>query len=81
MAKYAISDPQDWKVWQAIHNDWATLVNAEMDYRAGRGSDVYHELIESFGCADTSNSEPRGSSASTLSTTEAFERGYQGGWR
>jgi hypothetical protein len=81
MAKYAESDPRDWEVWQTVHNNWARLVNAEMDYRVGRGSDDYYELVESFGCVDTSNSEPRGSSSSRLSTMEAFERGYQGGWR
>jgi hypothetical protein len=80
MANYAVSDPQDYAVWSAIHNDWAKLVYAEMDYRSGRGSIAYSELVESFGCVDTTNSETRGSSSSRLSTTEAFQRGYQGGW-
>jgi hypothetical protein len=81
MANYAVSDPQDYAVWQANHNDWAKLANAEMEHRGGRTPGWYRELIESFGCVDTSNSEVRGSSSSRLSTREAFERGYQGGWR
>ena len=74
------SDPRDWEVWQANHDNWTKLVNAELEHQAGRGSQAYRELIESFGCVDTSNSETRGSSTSNLSTTVAFERGYQGGW-
>jgi hypothetical protein len=81
MANHAASDPQDWAVWQAVHDSWAELVNAEMEHRRGRASVAYSQLLESFGNVDAWSSETRGSSMSRLSDTQAFERGYQGGWR
>jgi hypothetical protein len=81
VAKYAESDREDWEVWRAVHDNWAELFSAEIEYRRGRAPIAYSELIESFGGVDAWSSEPRGSSLSQLSTTEAFQRGYQGGWR
>jgi len=82
MANHAVSDPQDWAVWQAGHDSWAELVDAEMEHRRGRAFAAYDELLRSFGNdVDAWSSEPRGSSMSRLADTQAFERGYQGGWR
>jgi hypothetical protein len=77
MANYAVSDPPDCAVWQAIHDSWAELFNAEVEHRRGRASIAYSELLESFGGVDAWSSAPRGSSMSRLSDTQAFERGYR----
>jgi hypothetical protein len=80
MAKYATSDPQDWAVWQAIHDDWAKLVNAEMEHRAGRTPDWYRETLRTVDGREQHSLGTSGSSTSNLSDTQAFERGYRGGW-
>jgi hypothetical protein len=79
MAKYAESDPRDHAVWQANHDDWASLINAETEHRAGRTPpDWYRELLEAIDKYER-RLATGGSSTSTLSDTQAFEQGYLGG--
>ena len=80
MAKYAVSDPQDWEVWQANHDAWTKLVNAEMEHRAGRTPDWYRELLKTVDGREQWSLATSGSSSSNLTPTQAFERGYQGGY-
>jgi hypothetical protein len=77
------SDPQDWAVWQANHDNWTNLINAEMEHRAGRTPGWYRELLGMIDKddLDLGKGVTRGSSTSNLSDTGAFERGYRGGWR
>jgi hypothetical protein len=81
MAKYAESDPQDWEIWQANHSDWSKLVNAEMEHRGGRTPGWYRDLLDTVDGRDAPFLATSGSSTSRLSATQAFQRGYQGGWR
>jgi hypothetical protein len=81
MAKYVESDRQDWEVWQASHTAWASLVNAEMDHRSGRMPGWYRELLKTVDGREQPSLATTGSSMSALSDTQAFERGYKGGWR
>lgn len=81
MAKYAESDRQDGEVWQANHDAWARLDNAEMEHRGGRTSDWYRELLQIVDGREQWSLATTGSSTSNLSDTQAFERGYRGGWR
>lgn len=76
MAKYAESDRQDGEVWQANHEAWARLVNAEMEHRGGS-----RELLQIVDGREQWSLATTGSSTSNLSDTQAFERGYRGGWR
>jgi hypothetical protein len=80
MAKYAESDPQDYAVWQAIHSEWARLVNAEMEHRADRTPGWYRELLGTVDAREQHSLGSPGSSMSNLSPTEAFLRGCQGGY-
>jgi hypothetical protein len=80
MGKYAESDLNDRIVWQDNHNTWTRLVSAEMEHRAGRTLDWYRELLGVVDGRESWSLSIMGSSSSRLSTTQAFERGYQGGW-
>jgi hypothetical protein len=80
MAKYVESDPRDWEIWQANHDNWTRLVNAEVEHRAGRAADWYRELLRAVDGREQSSLATTGSSTSSLSDTQAFERGYRGGW-
>ena len=69
------------KSGSANHDHWTKLPGAEQEHQAGRGSTGSdRELIESFGCVDTSNSEPRGSSSSTLSLTKCSSAAIRASW-
>jgi hypothetical protein len=81
MANYAVSDPQDWAIWQANHDAWTKLINAEMEHRAGRTPDWYRELLRLVDGREQWSLATAGSSTSKLSDTQAFERGYRGDWR
>jgi hypothetical protein len=80
MAKYAESDPADREIWQDIHNSWAGLVNAEMEHRGGRASTWYRELLGLVDGRESWSLGSPGSPSSRLTTMQAFERGYAGGW-
>jgi hypothetical protein len=81
MANYAVSDPADGAVWQANHDAWAKLVNEEMQHRVGRTAPAYRELLQLVGGREQPSLATTGSSSSTLSDMQAFERGYRGGFR
>jgi hypothetical protein len=80
MAKYAESDPQDCPVWQANHDAWTKFVGAETEHRARRTPAWYRELLGTIDGREQMLATG-GSSSSHLSLTQAFERGYQGGWK
>jgi hypothetical protein len=80
MSKYAESDQDDWPVWQANHNNWTKFVSAELDYRAGRAANPVDDIRDKDGLLTGYSLATPGSSSSNLSTVEAFQRGYQGGW-
>ena len=81
MAKYAESDRGDWEIWQSNHETWTSLIDAEMEHRGGRTSPEYRELLGLIDKKDLDLGKgvTRGSSTSSLSSTQAFERGYLGG--
>jgi hypothetical protein len=74
------SDPRDWEVWQANHDNLAGLVDEELGRREGRASNPYVELLKTMDKHEGWSMAKPGSSMSNLSTMDAFERGYQGGW-
>ena len=74
------SDPRDWEVWQAIHKNWSNLVDEELKHREGRAADWYRELLKTIDKHESWSLATSGSSSSTLTPTQAFERGYQGGY-
>jgi hypothetical protein len=80
MANHAVSDPQDWAVWQANHDAWTKLIDAEMEHRAGRAPGWYRELLRTVDGREQWSLATPGSSTSNLSDTQAFERGYRGGY-
>jgi hypothetical protein len=76
------SDPADCAIWQTFHETWISLIDAETDHRRGKGSPAYRELLGLIDKKDLDLGDgvTRGSSTSSLSNTEAFERGYLGGY-
>jgi hypothetical protein len=81
MANQAASDPSDWPVWEENQDRLGRFLDAERERRVGRAPAWYRELCESFGNEQPVVEAVPGSSLSRLTNVQAFERGYQGGWR
>jgi hypothetical protein len=81
MGKQAESDPDDWPVWKENQDNLGRFLGAEMDHKAGRAPQWYRDLRLGDDAQESFSLSTPGSSTSRLTSMQAFERGYQGGWK